>query len=44
MENIQHSTSNIEHPANSQLEIHWLLDVGCSMFPIFFAVKSVARF
>src|SRR5581483_7278948 len=40
-ENIQHPTSNIQHPMNLRLPRHWMLDVGCWMLDVPFV--STAR-
>jgi hypothetical protein len=34
MENIQHPTSNIEHPIGLRRATHWVLDVGCWMLDV----------
>jgi putative membrane protein insertion efficiency factor len=34
MKNIQHRTSNIEHPMMAQARRHWALDVGCWMLDV----------
>src|SRR4026209_1357095 len=33
--NIQHPTSNTQHPLNCQSSIHWMFDVGCWMLDVF---------
>jgi hypothetical protein len=34
MENIQHPTSNIQHPMGLRRAFHWMLDVGCWMLDV----------
>jgi len=34
MENIEHRTSNIEHPIGLRRATHWVLDVGCWMLDV----------
>jgi hypothetical protein len=32
--NIEHRTSNIEHPMKGLREEHWMLDVGCWLLDV----------
>jgi hypothetical protein len=34
-ENIEHPTTNNQHPMDDMAAIYWLFDVGCWMFDVF---------
>jgi hypothetical protein len=44
VENIEHPTSNIQHPVTAQCERHWVFDVGCWLLDVEFPVSFGNQF